>query len=880
MNLTLKLAIRYLKLNKGRSLLTISSVILAVVLFASVGMLITSFQTLILETHVEKNGDWEYKIHVDQNSDETITYEMAEKITKNILVEKAGIATEDKYLKVALIDQRNLGSQISSDYNYMKLIEYDEATLSMFPFEQRILQGRMPKNSDEIIISNGSAGFWSEGSPLGQTINFDIGSGVAQYTETSSNFIFTKETKKTYTIVGVYDRFRYGKLANVSESISINPAGEHSYIIYVKLKPVKHYEKSIEQIMSDTNLNEIGIYESHDGYLRWIGQGRDDMKYVFVAILTVLYAIVFLSMTMVIKNTFSLSYSEKSFQLGILRCIGASKTQVVCIVVIEGIIIWLLAQPIGLALSFFMIQVVISIVSSIELEMVQDLEFINSYGSFLIASIASLVTILLSTWLPAKHASNLSPVEAVRGSALVKPFKIRKINLNKIIERIFGYTVLLAVKNLKRDKARYKATLISLIVSVTLFVTVVGITAGLNYSLENYGGDQSADFYLESVHHSPKDKIDFDNIVNELKSNDDIKSIQVVFPIEYLLHIPVNQVPEGYISTYKKYFSVEKPFVNDLTSSDSGVYFKEVKVLPVSRSNYNTLVFKGPHPTYDEFVQSDSVIISQRETFRKNGKMDVVQFSQYKPGDTITIVRAIDDSRAPMSVVVAAELGEVPWFAKNSSQGYIVVPEEKLVAYLNENEDLINNLYTRGSVAIRSNIQDRESLNQTLKNVTNTSFGVYNGFKLLNIFEDRIDLQNIILIMKIFTYGFNFVVVFICCLNIFNTFASNIHSRKREIAVFRSIGMGMKQVFNKLITECILYSIKATFYGGILGITALHLLTFLFNKFIAIDYQNPIMYLFVSFIISLLLSIFAGVLPIVKMMKYSLVKGLYDDSGF
>lgn len=883
MNTPLKLALKYFRHQINRNIITIISVVMAVALFAATGMLIVSFQKMMQDTHRQSKGDWHYQIYTPTGQDSTIPIETAEILSNNVLVEEAGVAAEDTYLKVGLLDSTKNGES-DNDYTYYNLKEYDATVLSMFPYKSRIVEGRMPENTNEICISNGSTSFWKDSSPLGKTVTFDIGTGIEFADDGVTDYQFFNSGTRTFTIVGIFDRFRYGKLPNISEAVTINPSGSHAYSVYLKVKSVPNYKNSINQIMFDTGLGSYAKYNSHDGYLRWIGQGADNMRYALIGVLIILFAIIMVAMTMVIKNSFTLSYSEKVTQFGLLRCIGTTKKQIRKIVLAEGIIIWAIAQPLGIVIALITMKFIIGIISNINLEMIENIQWVASNWPIVLSMLASFITIMISSWIPAKKASMISPVEAVRGNIISdeidytrgmkrqgKRIKTRK----KQSKMRFAWS--LANRNLKRNTARYRTTLISVIVSIVLFISVAGISIGMNYSLKNYAGGYSAEFFFSSNHHSPKAKEAYIDLENELVKNEQVELVQSVYPLPVLINIPTERIPKNYESTFRRYFMIDTPYIREDKFSMLGQALKEVDILPINRENYHTLRFNGTAPDYDQLVANNEVLICQTETLRKNGSMSVIKFCDFTKGDTLSIGTTFDDALIDIrQATIASELVETPWYAEGRNKGYIVVPEENILSYLSMYENADEILYNNGMVAIKAKDDMIEPLSTKLKNASKSSFGVYNGYVFLSPYEKNKKFKDTVLVMNIFIYGFITVIVLMCSLNIFNTIATNLSNRKREMAMLRSVGMSSKQLFGNLILECAIYGVKGTLYGGLLGIGSLYALTYLMNRFFVIDYQNPLIYLLSALVFSIGIAVVAGVGPINRIIKCNLVDALRD----
>ena len=73
--------------------------------------------------------------------------------------------------------------------------------------------------------------------------------------------------------------------------------------------------------------------------------------------------------------------------------------------------------------------------------------------------------------------------------------------------------------------------------------------------------------------------------------------------------------------------------------------------------------------------------------------------------------------------------------------------------------------------------------------------------------------RNMVIIIKVFAYGFIILISLIAAANVFNTITTNINLRRREFAMLKSVGMTEKSMKKMLNFECILYGTKALLYG-------------------------------------------------------------------
>lgn len=120
-----------------------------------------------------------------------------------------------------------------------------------------------------------------------------------------------------------------------------------------------------------------------------------------------------IALIMIFVLTFN-STNERTYEFGVLRSLGAKKTDIGKLVIIDSVFIALLSSVIGLLLSFI---VSIPINNSINdylgvlvMSNIVNIDFINA----LIVIGISLVLVILASLIPAYKASNKKPIEALK----------------------------------------------------------------------------------------------------------------------------------------------------------------------------------------------------------------------------------------------------------------------------------------------------------------------------------------------------------------------------------------------------------------------------------------------------------------------------------
>ena len=99
-----------------------------------------------------------------------------------------------------------------------------------------------------------------------------------------------------------------------------------------------------------------------------------------------------------------------------------------------------------------------------------------------VAIVIALITVLISAWIPSKRATKVSAVEAIRQNLDVRNTK--PVKTSKLTYKFFGLAGVLANKHYKRNKKKYRTTVVSLFMSIVLFVSASAFT---DYLMETVG---------------------------------------------------------------------------------------------------------------------------------------------------------------------------------------------------------------------------------------------------------------------------------------------------------------------------------------------------------------------------------------------------------
>ena len=847
MNLLKKLTIKNLKLNKKRTIVTIIGIMLSVALITAVATMYASgLKSLVIYEKYIK-GDFHVEF-MDVPSDDV------KNIKNNNGVEDVYLTKEIGY--APLKDSKNSGKP------YAYVMGFDKGALENLSI--RLTSGRLPQNEDEIIIpthlkTNGRMDIENN-----KEITLEVGERVSGtyklnqydgYDADNEKIINTKQ--KTYKIVGVYERSAtniepyiapgYTFISYIDDN---NFTGNvNVYAKYNKVGSKNHIKVTADIIGVNAEFLNKFYYGSYDNEEELIQvreeldkarYGTDINSYLIAletdpisnsgignlgyVVIIVCIIIVFTSV-FCIKNSFDISITEKIKQYGMLRSIGATKKQIKGNVFYEATILGLIGIPLGLLLGFIASYILI-IVCNILLKdlLTGGLNMVLSYSiiSYIVAIILGIITIYLSALKSARKASKISPIDSIRNSANLK-LKSKKLKTPKLINKIFGVGGEISYKNIKRNKKSYRTTIVSLTISVLVFIA---LTYFMNAFMSEIKQEVNATEYNINYYIKNNEEKNIINKINQTVKLDNIKNYSII------------RTTNGTFNNPK--YNIEQENINDniyIVSIGEEAYKKYLKSLNL---NYDDVKDKG--------ILVDEIKYSVNKGDKIVNKQD--RLYKYNKGDIVSMNLYIESNETNINLSVGAISDVRPFgLQKNTEEVYFVVSDEYY--------DKINggsqyyNVYFDSTNA--SKLQD--DIDKILKD---ERYSVDNKEENVRI------MRNLILLIGIFLYGFITVIILISVTNIFNTITTSMELRKPEFAMLKSVGMTSKE-FNRMIRlESIFVCIKSLIFGIPIGLAISYVIYLLLSQNEDLKFEVPFNGIIISSIFVLLL--------ISILMKYSISK--------
>ena len=794
MNILKKLTLKSLKLNKKRTIVTIIGIILSTALICAVAGMITSVQKTLINYAKSHSGNY----HV---------------CFKNIPNDELKYIKENKNVQDYFLS-KNVGygklEKVENEYKpYIFVMEYDKKGLEQGGVT--LLEGRMPENSNEIVIPEHLIKSGKINYTIGEKITLNLGkrqtkdgleltqedallTDESEKTESSStskseteDFEEIVDTKEhTYTIVGIIERSNYKGIEGFSApgytaiSYMDNENDINTANISVLYSNLKDFQKKTEDIKSviEKNIGSSVTVSYNSSLIDYEGGVSDTTMASLYSVGAVVIVIIILSSVFVIRNSFSISVSEKTKQYGMLSSIGATKKQIKKSVLYEGFYIGIIGIPLGILCGMLAVVILLQVVNVLLGDSLNEKCVFSIPILAIIASIViSAITIYLSCILPARRASKISPIEAIRGNDDIK-IKAKKVKTSKITKKLFGIGGVIASKNLKRNKKKYRTTVISLVVSISIFISLS--------SFLDYGGKIVNVYYKDLGY----DISVYDGTVenyNEIIKLDNVEEYSYSYMTEGSVDI------NKYGSEFGKRIAKDSEETNSITivliNND---YFKKfIEHLGIQSTNYKDIAI----------LEDDAYEYIDEKTVFEN-------YYSLKTGDSIEVTLTNGEKR---TVKISKKTDERPMGYKNvySNGGYLFVSED----FIQDKSD--EKSFHMGSLVIKS--QNPDELENEINNLKKTN-NLYSKLYINNISKYVEENKKIILLISIFLYGFIAVITLIGVTNIFNTITTNMILRSKEFANLKSVGMTTKE-FNRMIRlESILYGLKSLLIGIPLGL--------------------------------------------------------------
>lgn len=781
MSILNRLTIKNLRLNKKRTIVTIIGIILSTALMVGIGLLFSSFQDLMIRDTIGYSGKYEAK------------YNDVDLIKLNDIKNK----------NFTYFYEKPIGfSKIESSNEYKPYMYITSVNREYFD-ELKLIEGDIPKNENEIVISNHVITNGGINYKVGDIVTFTYGSRNinGDITLANSGFVdgetLTNEGTHTYKIVGIVERSNfesYSASGYTAFTVDVN-SDNGNVNLYVMFNKNKNIIKQSEELAKELNYN--GDINYNSTLLALYGESTyGNVMSSMGGMMIIMLSLVSIGCIIVIYNSFAISVMERKKEFGLLSSIGATKRQLSHTVFFEAVFVGVIGIILGILGAYIGIGCVILIINNLISDMLEyKLYLVTNYLFIIIPVIFMIIVIGISAFIPSRRASKVSPIEAIRQNDDIKINK-KKIRTSKLALKLFGIEGEIALKNIKRNKKKYRVTIVSLFISIVLFIS---FSSYMNYTLNTASsvmGEVPYDYQI-SYFGDDNNKEALDKI-NEIVKSSDVKEY-VSYSVGNLSIIGNYTYSDEYLDFYKSAYD------DDGIKALNNLKYQSIYILVLDDNSYNK---------YKKLIglDKDSVILLNRFKGVSYGNNKRVNYDipVINNGNINIKICNFDDDEENVDTTKYCNKNIDNIFVTNKSfdliEEFSYMDDFKLIV----NKKLYDSILDGGTDFTQFNIisDNTNNIDKLTKELDK-----YNNVNYINIKESMKQTNNLILVVKILMYGFISLVTLIGVTSVFNTISTSMALRKREFAVLRSIGL-TRGGFNKMLFfESLFFGMKSLIFA-------------------------------------------------------------------
>ena len=547
MKIMTRLTIKEILNNKKVFILCFISVLLSCILLFTVGLSFSTIRQNQINSIIDNYGDYHAIIY-------------------------------DAYIN----EKNNLDNKLVNKYYYIYQIEDNLYSISD-NFDLNLdIKGRLPNNSNEILISSNKA----------NELNLDIDSNL-------------EINSKSYKVVGIYKKNYFLNFTFDDIILTKDTEDNNKAVYFIYLDSYNNMNLDLDLLVS--KFDNASIYKNKTLISFFDKSDTSTQNQVYMLLTMFLCLILAFIIFFIIYNAFSISVNEKKKKYAMYKSIGATPKQILCSVFLESLIVLVIAIPLGFLLSLGFISLILLIINNMLEGIAPNIYTLETYPTFIFISlIFILVSTLFATFSVARMASRINIIDEVRQN---KKFKYRKSN--KLIKKILGIECLISANNVTRDRAKYRITTISVVIGIILFLTS---TTLLSISLYQTSDDKLNDYISVTIYDNLK-KEEIINTISKLEAVDNF----VYFKYEYYTFKTTNNfdnitnnfisylyINEDKYNELKEHYNIDNdyPFLINTLSNGNKIFTDDIVELELMSEEKNQNIIVNTVDDYGIFDES------------------------------------------------------------------------------------------------------------------------------------------------------------------------------------------------------------------------------------------------------------------------------------
>ena len=686
-----------------------------------------------------------------------------------------------------------LGSMRLDNTLLLGLSEFQEDVSAVYPSISAIKEGRLPQAPMEVALPEDVLEYLGFTGSLGETVSLPLSKALRHGVMTQSHN-FTADL----TLVGItrsnymsYTAATVNGIVGPGTAEALLPEEYFYYNVDIKVADKGSFQSTMDSLVSamdihplDTTYNilyldALGI--RYDSEAADVADASDKGFSYLLAAGILVGALLLLAAGLVIYNILKIAVSRRMTQYGILRAMGADKGQLYLLVIAQVLSLCALGIPLGLLLGSLSAKGILTAATGLlspEIFLARDAgeldrliaENSGGKGFFLLASAAVTLLFALAAALPAaRHAAKVAPTVAISGTQV----KIRR--RDRRAKRIRSFEAYYARLNLGRSRGRTVITVLSLVMSITVFIALqsaVGLLNTAGGGLAEHYGDYS--ITNEAMGFSPR----------EYQAMRDDPRVAELTAIQFSLY---DQGPDGRLDGIQFGLPLQPAETFQVAGLNGAYWDKAFSHLPPE------LLAK--------LKAGEGCIVRNPIPLNFDGQ-DIPR-TTIPAGETITV--------AGRELEVLYTLDDYDGYLAVGNNGFVngvqVIVNETLYTALTG-----KTAYHELLPALAEGV-DREEFDAVVETLAKRAPGT-----LWLSYEDTDrQLAESFAQIRLLAWGLILFVALIGLLNIINTVYTSIHTRVAEIGMQRAIGMSAGSLYRVFLWEGAYYGIMASVIGGVAG---------------------------------------------------------------
>lgn len=631
-----------------------------------------------------------------------------------------------------------------------------------------VIKGNYPAAKNQIMLEQWAMEKLSPNPAVGSTVKISL----------------PDSRDREFTISGIYNDLGNMKAKGVpGVMISMDLAGEiapdKSGLYLIEFKPGVNIIQAEKEIKNALNIagDRVGHNER---LLAVIGQSEHQAATGLYITGGILFLLVLIAGVVMIYNTFNISVMERVRQFGLLRCIGASQSQIKKMVKREGLYITLAAIPIGVLAGLLLTLVCSAILKFYNPGFFGVMPLFTFSVSGIGAGIVTgFLTVFIASSLPAKKAASVSPVNAVTGSNEIRISQNKKRGL---LTKVFPVDIALGINNAAAKKKTLLLMSCSIALSIIMFL----------------GFQVLVDFMHTSMKTSKPYTPDISLTSGQGISSSVYQKISGLDGVKKASGRMFGYVDATFDAT--RLTDEYKEMMGGIEVKDNGLFVAREKswLISYDQNQFNWAKEDLIHGVLDETVlNKQSGVIAVATTLRNNITANT---ENLRVGDKVYIA-------TPAGTKVLTVMGILRTLPFSDSRLNLTtfITTEKLFTEMTGESTL-------KVIDIQLQSKDQEQTVQEIKGIAG------NTMTFLDSRQKNAEINQAFLTMAVFIYGFVAVIALISILNIINTMNTSVAAKTRYLGVMRAAGMSGRQLNKMVLAEAATYSLTGSLAGCILGI--------------------------------------------------------------